>query len=855
MSADNRGRANLPHWHRAVRLYAQRLLEQSADGCDRWQRAIAQFENGSEADQLLRDLFLEAVFLATNAAVLLERTWPALVANGARLLGRMLNRFIYVATLPDPRFGLLMGEADATRWEHLARLPYWPYWVPMLTVLHAHRAEVANLVPLGAARLCSLWLRWMPRELASGQPMPWRHEAAELAFAIGREIQALNAEGQYYSDGHDKHVYEAVLWAAPELPADIPQMCLELAERRDLPADIQTRVAETHRRKAEERRRYLEQHPERRPPPSPAGAWLRGERHAPWPDGPRDHVQRCFQEACLETGAFTGLVRTDPNVALEVLLAVCIEEPQYDEFGSTSYRRTGLAHWHTGDAPLYCRGPFLQLLRDAPEQGLTFVIKLANFATRRYLDDGEHGLTLSIDGQSRRWLGDSNVCRWHHDWPLFDGGILQCALMALEKWLYEQIEQNNDVTPWVRRILAESDSLAFAGLLVDVGKRQPTLFAHTLRPILSSWIICDWDLQLASLRQSGPVGSYWGQPRLIIQLAQEWYRLPHRVQPLAGIDGQVMQTMIGQEEFRAFFDGLRASWSRDLNAKGEPERLRLLIERFNPENYTFAVREGARVPVSFAWPEAIAQQNAESLRALREEMTLTQLPYRARNRLNSGCSLPDVEAAGLLQYLQRIAAERPDLPGSDGEPLMHVEDILCAGIAVLVILNQDWLLAQPERSDWCRQTLQRIVDNPPARLPFDSEMSPGEQSWDAFAAECGVFLLARNRADTLARHLVAAGVMSYHCRTTALTMSHACARRAELGDDFGRLLGLAVRWAGLRSPYQFSDRSAEGQEDAWRQRIAGLAQGFVEQNLAAELPNVRTIDAAASAEIEAIRAR
>jgi hypothetical protein len=472
MSPDARARARLPRWHRAVRLYAQRLLEQSADGCEQWQRGIAQFENGEESDQFLRDLFLEAVFLATDAATLLERTWPALVAKGGQLLGRMLNRFMYVATLPDPRFGVLMGEADAALWGHLTRLPYWPYWGPLLTILHAHRGEVANLVPSIAARLCSLWLRSTPRELAGGQPMPWRREAAELALAIGRDIQALNAEGNYYSGGHDKHVYEAVLWAAAELPAEVPQMCLELAERRDLPADIQTRVAATRRRRAEERRQYLEQHPERKQPFVPAGAWRRGgDRRPPWPDGPRDNVQTCFQEACLDTGAFAELVRADPDVALEVLLAVCIEEPKYDDFGSNRYRRIGLEHWQAGDPPMFCRGPFLQFLRHAPEQGLSFVIKLTNFATRQYLDDTDHGLTLSIDGQARRWLGDFNVFRWHHDWSLFGGAIVECTLMALERWLYEQIEQNNDVTPWVKRILAESESLALAGVLIDVGKR------------------------------------------------------------------------------------------------------------------------------------------------------------------------------------------------------------------------------------------------------------------------------------------------------------------------------------------------------------------------------------------------
>jgi hypothetical protein len=88
-------------------------------------------------------------------------------------------------------------------------------------VLHAHRADVTRLAQHNAAKICSLWLKTMPAELSPGQPMPWRQEATELAVPIGREIQALNAEGNYFSNGHDKLAYEALLWAAPELPDEV----------------------------------------------------------------------------------------------------------------------------------------------------------------------------------------------------------------------------------------------------------------------------------------------------------------------------------------------------------------------------------------------------------------------------------------------------------------------------------------------------------------------------------------------------------------------------------------------------------------------------------------------------------
>jgi hypothetical protein len=127
-------------------------------------------------------------------------------------------------------------------------------------------------------------------------------------------------------------------------------------------------------------------------------------------------------------------------------------------------------------------------------------------------------------------------------------------------------------------------------------------------------------------------------------------------------------------------------------------------------------------------------------------------------------------------------------------------------------------------------------------MSFDSEGASGDQKWDAFAAEAGVALLARDPDDLLARTLVAAGVLSFHYSTTGRTLRAAFQCRKQLADDFARTLGLAVRWAGLRPPYYFSNLFA--------QEIAE----FVDRRLPVELPDIREIDARTDAEIDA-RAR
>jgi len=195
---------------------------------------------------------------------------------------------------------------------------------------------------------------------------------------------------------------------------------------------------------------------------------------------------------------------------------------------------------------------------------------------------------------------------------------------------------------------------------------------------------------------------YWGsQPRLMIEIGRRWYGMPHRRNLLIFLGGGIIETMIGQARF---LEGLRADWSRELDAQGEPETLRLLIERFNPANYTFEVRDGRRVPVGFQWPEAIERRNVEDLRRIGAESTAMSLPQRCRDRLDAARPLSQEELIWLWDYLQNMDGE-PAPVAVDGDAIIHAEDVLCGGIALLVVLNHDWLAADPERMAWCRRKL------------------------------------------------------------------------------------------------------------------------------------------------------
>ena len=850
----SRDRATSPRWQQAIRLLGQRLLERSEQDRDRWQRWVEGASGAAPADELVRDLFLDGLFLAANAADLLNRNWDVLSANSGRLLNRLLHRFQFVATLPDPRLAALSEDQEAlSQAEHLLRVPFWPYWGPVLTVLHARRSEVVQLAPYHAAKICALWLRSVPTTLTHGRTMPWRREAAELAIDVAREIQGRTVENRYYGGGEDRVVYEAALYAAPDFPDIAGGLCLELARRRELSPPIQARREEALQRRANEDGGGEAQRTKHGSFPSTSAMFRR--KLASWPDGPRGRVERSFTEACFDPGAFGALAEAAPDIALEVLLAVSIEEPPRDDaFSRSSLPECGLSFWPGGDPPAYFRGPFLPFFRRSPQQALSFVIKLTNFGTRHYTED-RSWLDLVVEDKKCRWYGDSNVFRWHHDWPLSHGSQIQSSLMALEQWLYEQLDQGSNVEPWVGRIVAESESLAFAGLLFDVGKRAPELFQSVLTPLFSSWELWDLDFQLTMLRQSEqePAG-YWGQeaPKLF-DLARIWHRLPHRGQYLLGPDGPIARTMLGYESFRAFFAEVRATWSQNLTPGDEPNHLRLLIERINPQNYTFQQSGNEIQPVDFQWPEEIERENQEQLRQINERHRTSSMPWRYRALLDARAPLTPDQSLGLWEYLQSVDAKPPEMPSESGEPLVRLEDIICGGIAVLLVTSHRWLLEDTARMDWCRRKLQSTIDHPPPRGKFHSEVSLGNLHWDSFAAESGLHLLIADPNDRLARTLVAAGLSAFNYNTTAIVMNRAAQACQRLGTSFDQMIAFSMRWAAIR-PQQVraDDPKFDAERAQFTERMRQFQQAFVDGTLSPTAPNLPTLNEEARAAINAI---
>src|SRR5207249_7123355 len=104
--------------------------------------------------------------------------------------------------------------------------------------------------------------------------------------------------------------------------------------------------------------------------------------------------------------------------------------------------------------------------------------------------------------------------------------VVTCALMALEKWFDDQVTDKKPIREPVEVLYRDGHSLAFAGLLISLGKRHPELFIDDLNPLLSVPQFYTYDFSAISEYLGG---GFWPRDgEFVNNLRREWNGLPGR---------------------------------------------------------------------------------------------------------------------------------------------------------------------------------------------------------------------------------------------------------------------------------------------------------------------------------------
>jgi hypothetical protein len=812
-----KSRAAAPRWGRAIRLYAQSLAEQGT-GLEKWSSALRGLQ-GADADaQLASDLFSDSLILATNSEYLLEQIWPSLLNDKAKLLHRALVRMLVVATLPNPEVDQIedAGLREYARTEF--SVPHPLYWISVLRVLNNHRDGVVRVVPGETSRLCLKYLSVLPTGVQG------RKDAATLAVALAREVQGRIAEGVIFLEEADRPVYEALLHAAGELSDEVSQIALELCNRRPEPEHAAKRRESAQEERIKREQAYLNSHPEQAQRRKSQGFFGGIERPLPppWPDGPSDRVRDSFISAVMNTQALTPLIRTRPDVAREVLLAVCIEEP-------TSRDRTdflsrvmdfGLSYWAEGFPPMYFWGPFWTFLKSDPENGVDTIIRLTNFVTERWLENriGPHpdsklrerfSLEFTLEDKVVRWFGDAEVFNWHR-FVLIHNDAVGCALMALEKWLYDTLDEKKSIREVVELIYARSSSLSLAGVLTAVGLRQPSLFRDVLQPLLGDPFL--YELQLSAACQEADAS--WQTSMMMpwadkgkapYEKALEWNQMPHRRRVLHDVVQGLMFHDAGTMEYMTQCRlRWKEKWAQELDdPKLDTTRLEFLLARFDSANYTKIELPDGTTQIEQKTPEELQKKSEASMERVNLESVVLHLLQASRKVLSGALHFADTQLPALIATLYQIQDSKIESESIK----LYRSRALAGGIAALLSCHREWLRQNPEAEAWCLQTLSELKGTPEA----DSYPESWGDTWEeAYRAEAALALLCE-REDEWVRRAVFDGVTGFYYESTLLVMQAAYKQRAELGTRFDELVNLVIAWSAIRHGANHEQRARTAQ--------------------------------------------
>ena len=477
-----------------------------------------------------------------------------LLANNAERLLRLLRRFEHVASVAGVNAESLVTFRDLSLYfEAQFRTPIFSRWPALARFLTSQKERISNLASPVVAALCERWLTGTPAVLSSGEPLPLRREFAGLALATARAFQLeLTKDVICIGDTQDR-IHQAAFSAALDLPIDVAEWALEMAQRRPLGSDIAVKVrdhreieTEKHRARLKKDPQYRARHQGRQKTPTFLPS---GRRLPPWPLGPRKRVDHHFSEAVLRSATFQALMRAIPSVASEVLLAVIIEDSPEEKYNPYPLRdNLGLELDQKGYPTAYWKSPFYTFLHINADVALDAILKLVSFCTDRWEHLARRGrgetpasypLFLS-DGIIYEYRGNYQVFKWSQENSLHNGQI-HAALAALERWLCDLIDRGVDVTPHIERLLRASDSVATIGVLVNVGKYRIELLYGPLKCILTQHWVFLWDYHRVDENSHAFDAMAWARSGdMIFEMAKAWAFSSYREKTLRQIVSEII---------------------------------------------------------------------------------------------------------------------------------------------------------------------------------------------------------------------------------------------------------------------------------------------------------------------------
>ena len=817
--------AGNPLWTNALRMLGQFLLRQPAETGPAWDVAFGHAV--AEKNELAGDILLDALCLDPAAEHFLTERVDLLLGNGAKHFTRLLLRFHHIATVPTGG-GMGLNTAIGMYIEAQYRSIVFGRWPPVLRFLIAQRDRLAGLVSSALAKVIETWLTKTPHMLSNGIPVPFRLEMSQMALAMARTVQVEKGHGVMYLT-REPLLYTATLAGAADLPTEVGEWALELAGRREVDAEVNRRIANAQLQKAKahvERlntdAEYKARHEERKQIPTSLGSFR--ERLPPWPLGARTKIDMDFRTACIKENGIRSLMRAQPELAAEVLLALIVEDQPEREYGSARLEiDLGLDYPEDAYPTAFWKSPFFPFFQVTPAVALNSLIALVNFCTERWVTEimkgrvGEvPGVTLQLaDGSEKTFHGGWEVFGWPQSSDSMSNGNLFCALDALERWLALRLDAGEDTAADIDRILREGNSAALVSVLLNVAKYRPSLLTGPLAALMTFPNLFYWDSLRVQQIGSNFIGWSWLQGgEAMFDFARDWTLAPHRKRRFLDV---VVELLLADGDVARRLQALLPTWPLPEDPK-EALEFELIFAALDRTYYQAAIdpETGAETH-HLAYPDELRLKVQSWQTDGAPTVAYLLVPHQCEQRLRGGQILTDDEATYLFNLLHKC--ER----GAEGEEDDAKSNCHSAATGTLVALGTAWLARNAEAQKYVLNVVRARV----AAIASTGEDVRARRIGSVrddlqFVAHAVMHLWLTNGDGVQEwKSAVLRLLTSGDTKAAAVVASVAYANREQLGKAWWRLLRAGLFWSGLAllAPHHGDGEDAERIWRVWLARL------------------------------------
>ncbi|MFC4382000.1 hypothetical protein [Chryseobacterium bernardetii] len=704
-----------PLWCKAIRLYGIFLLEGN-NNSSKWVNLFTLMDSAEPKEKIIQDLLLESVIFSANPYKYLDSLWDFFGENDGDVLHRFLDRFLLKATVPNKTIMNYVqenGKFSIAEASSYYRTPNHQYWFDVLEFIISKKNDFITLAKEKTIKIVKLWLEY------TANKVQYRKECSEIALEVANWMFEFKHNGGYVGRHVDQEIYKAFLLAVDDYPDEVIELALKLCKRIRVEREIKSKSSLQEEKNT--RKSFFEYE------------IVRDKQH--WPDGPYESVDDAFEKVCKYDSAFFPMIVKYPHVASEILLALFIDEPKNLRFGYESNYNLDINTSGRWFPPFYDRGPFLEFLKYRPEAGLSFIIKLINFATVQWSNKFNKEeveipkIKLDIEGEIKEFIGDHNVYYWFRNNTSAPDTIVS-ALMALEKFLYDSSDNDTNVEKYAELILKEGNSIALLSILITTGKYNPPLFSTVLQPLLEVYDFYRWENSYGGALNSSGMQMMGSFDHDTFEKAKEWNNMVHRKYSLLDVS---VFLFLNNHIVRKEFENIKLQWKallQEFYSKGYWEVfLERLISFFNIDNYIL-VESPQGDYYNYIEPEEEVQRYKE----IREESDNSNadrvFPFVCFQELEKSDEYSTEECMELWHKVQQYALIDDETPYSFSS---GKHQMVLGGCALLLRHKKVWEENYPQVMQWIIDYTQETINN----YKFDYNHishNYGGYSWSDFAA-------------------------------------------------------------------------------------------------------------------------